>query len=255
MKTTIINRDTTEITATTTGHQALREEALIAREMVEVGYMKFARCLYDIYIQNVYKTWDYPTFENYVDVELQINYRKAMYLIEIYNKATMLNMDMARLEKLGWTKARELIRIVDQTNSDEWMSIAENSSVKELSFKINTEKDIQEDRASVMDEVPTITTITFKLGMAEKTIISDALEESARLINSEDLALALTSICETWLELKGIVPLQTSLEDRLSILEKEYGRKIVIAGIASSTTLTEEEEEDDEEKDEFEELI
>lgn len=255
MKTTVISREATETLSTTSGHQALREEALNAREMVEVGYMKLARCLFDIYTQNVYQTWDYPTFEGYIDAELQIDYRKAMYLVQIYSKASMLGMDMARLEKMGWTKARELIRIVDQTNSEEWMTIAENSTVKELSFKIKTEKDIQEDRSSVMDEAPTITTITFKLGEAEKSIISDALDESARLINTDDLTLALTSICQEYLEFKGMVPLQTPLEDRLAILEREYGRKLIIG----DPIIVDEEEfedvSDDIEKDELDELF
>lgn len=232
---TIVERETTP-TIANSPEQLIREEAIRAKDMVEFGYMKLARCLYDIYNQNLYQKWDYITFENYIDNELQINYRKAMYLVEIYNKAMMLNMDMGRLEKIGWTKARELIRVVDQVNADEWMSIAENATVKELNVLVRQEKDKGEDRASIVDEVPLITTITFKLGMAEHALIRDALDESMRLLNTEDLALGFANICSEWLEQKGVVPIQTTLEDYIEHLEKAYGKKLVVSGIAGSSS-------------------
>lgn len=228
-KTTIIERSASEISSIIASSATIRQEALQARDMVEVGYMKLAKCLYDIYTQNIYQTWNFSNFESYVDTELQFNYRKAMYLIEIYNKALMLNMDMERLERIGWTKAKELIRIVDQNNTDEWLEVAENSTTKELNFKIKTEKESKVDTASVIDDAPSITTITFKLGMAEKSLISEALEESARLINSDDYALAFANIAAEWLEMKGVVPLQTTLEDHIEHLERIYGRRLIIS--------------------------
>ena len=232
MKAKVIERS--ETASVVTSDQLLREEAIDAKNMVERGYMKLARCLYDIYKQNVYTKWDYITFEGYVDAELQINYRKAMYLIEIYNKAKMLDMDMERLEKLGWTKARELLKVVDQQNADEWMSTAENSTVKELNIQIRQEKDKSELSGSVIDEVPTITSVTFKMGMVEHGLLKDALDESQRLINSTDPVLALANICMEWAEMKGVVPLQTPLEDRILFMEKAYGVKLVVSGKASS---------------------
>jgi hypothetical protein len=259
--TTLVERSNSEVSSILSNASSLREEAIRAKDMVEIGYMKLAKCLYDIYTQNVYQVWDFPNFENYIDSELQFNYRKAMYLVEIYNKALMLNMDMDRLERLGWTKAKELIRVVDQSNAEEWIEIAENSTAKELNFKVKTEKDSQRDKSSVIDDTPTITTITLKLGMVEHAIIKDALEESARLINTEDIALAFANICQEWSESKGIVPILTTLEDHIEHLERIYGRRLSIQGTIS--THEEEEEEDDEvsvtknkeDSDEFEELF
>jgi hypothetical protein len=244
-KTTVIERSANEVSTILSNANNLREEALRAKDMVEIGYMKLAKCLYDIYTQNVYQTWDFPSFESYIDSELQFNYRKAMYLVEIYNKALMLNMDMERLERLGWTKAKELIRVVDQSNAEEWMDIAEKSTAKELNFKVKTERDLQEDKSSVIDNAPTTTTITLKLGMVEHAIIKDALEESTKLINTDDIALALANICQEWSELKGVVPLLTSLEDHIEHLERVYNRKLTIGGTISDNE-EEYEEEDDE---------
>ena len=250
-KATVTHREEAVIPPTKSVEQELREEALEARNMVEIGYMKLARCLYDIYYRDAFRTWDYTTFEDYVDSELQINYRKAMYLIEIYNKATMLNMDLARLENIGWTKARELVRIVDQSNTDEWLSIAEESTAKELSFKVKVEKDKLDDRSSVSDAAPSTTTITLRLGEAENAIIQEAVEQSASLINTDDLALALANICQEWVELKGISPTHTSLEDHMDLLEQMYGQRLMVVGAAGR--IHEEEEEDVE--DELEDIL
>ena len=254
-KATVTHREEAVIPPTKSVEQELREEALEARNMVEIGYMKLARCLYDIYYRDAFRTWDYSTFEDYVDSELQINYRKAMYLIEIYNKATMLNMDLARLENIGWTKARELVRIVDQSNTDEWLSIAEESTAKELSFKVKIEKDKLDDRASVSDAVPSTTTITLRLGMAENAIIQEAVEQSASLINTDDLALALANICQEWVELKGISPAHTSLEDHMDLLEEIYGQRLMIVGTVGRVHEEEEDEGEEADSEELEDFL
>ena len=253
-KATVIQREK-NVVASKPADQILREEALQARDMVERGYMKLAKCLYDIYYQNSFKGWDYDSFEDYVDAELQINYRKAMYLLEIYNKAIMLNLDMDRLEKIGWTKARELVRVVDQNNAEEWMGIAEESTVKELNFKVKVEKDRQEDRASVVDEAPSTTTITVRLGMAENAIIQQALEESAAMVNTDDLSLALANICSEWLELKGAVPAQISLEEWILFLERNYPRKLAIVGVADGEEMEIEDPEEEDVSDDLEDLL
>ena len=227
-----------------TSDQIIREEAVRAKDMVETGYSKLARCLFDIYNQNLYTKWEYVSFENYVDTELQINYRKAMYLVEIYNTAKMLNMDMARLERIGWTKARELIKIVDEENAEEWMGLAENSTAKELNVLIKQAKDVNDNSSKVTDEIPTITSITFKLGMVEHAIIRDALDESMRMINTDDLALALSAVCQEWLEQKGASPNNTTLEDYMAHGERIYGKKLVVSGIAGSEEEIEEIDED-----------
>lgn len=247
MKTKVVSRNSQMAMPTLTPQEILREEALRARDMVDTGYMLLAKCLYDIYHQDVFNThWNYTSFEHYIDNEIQIAYRKAMYLVEIYGKAKLLNMDMARLERMGWSKARELIRIVDEENAEEWMSRAENCTVKELNMQVKREKDKSSDKSSIVEEAPIITTITFKLGMAEHAIIDDALQESKSLINTSDLALALANICQEWMEAKGVVPQHSTLEDHIQYLQQIYGRKLTISGIPSDP---QEEKEDDDDLD------
>lgn len=247
MATKVVSRKTQSVIPTLSPQDILREDAIRAKDMIESGYMLLAKCLYDIYHQDVFSTyWNYSSFEDYIDKEIQITYRKAMYLVEIYGKAKLLNMDMDRLERMGWSKARELIRIVDESNVEEWMDKAENSTVKELNIQVKKEKDKTADKSSIVEEAPIITTITFKLGMAEHAIIDDALQESKSLINSTDLALALANICQEWMEAKGVVPQHSTLEDHIAHLQQVYGRKLVVSGVVAS--IEQEEADEDEEE-------
>lgn len=246
MATKVVSRKAQMTIPTLSPQDLLREDAIRARDMIESGYMLLAKCLYDIYHQDVFSTyWNYDSFEDYIDKEIQIAYRKAMYLVEIYGKAKLLNMDMERLERMGWSKARELIRVVDESNVSEWMDRAENCTVKELNIQVKKEKDKTSDKSSIVEEAPIITTITFKLGMAEHAIIDDALQESKSLINSNDLALALANICQEWMETKGVVPQHSTLEDHIAHLQQVYGRKLVISGMAPAETAEDSDDEDD----------
>ena len=55
-KATVTHREEAVIPPTKSVEQELREEALEARNMVEIGYMKLARCLYDIYYRDAFRT-------------------------------------------------------------------------------------------------------------------------------------------------------------------------------------------------------
>lgn len=232
MSTKVVSRKSQEAIPTLSPQDLLREDARRAKDMVESGYMLLARCLYDIYHQDVFSNyWNYDSFEDYIDKEIQMPYRKAMYFVEIYGRAKLLNMDLDRLERMGWSKAKELIRVVDERNAAEWMDRAENCTVKELNIQIKKEKDTTSGKSSIVEEAPIITTITFKLGMAEHAIIDDALQESKALINSKDLALALANICQEWIEIKGVVPQHSTLEDHIQHLQQVYGRTLVISGL------------------------
>jgi hypothetical protein len=232
MKAKVVSRS--ESMSEQSSDQLVRDEALKARDMVETGYMKLARCLYDIYQQSLYAKWEYVSFENYIDVELQIAYRKALYLVDVYNMAVNFNLDTVRLEKIGWTKTREVAKIINSENADEWLTMAENCTVKELMVAVKAEKEGILPKSNVVDELPTTSTVTFKLGMIEHAIIRDALDESLRLINTDDLALAFTNICQEWCEYKGAAPEQSTLEDHMEHLEKMYGKKLAIVGDSSS---------------------
>ena len=56
MQTKIINKDISAMSSTS--DQIIREEAVRAKDMVETGYIKLARCLFDIYKHQIDRLWN-----------------------------------------------------------------------------------------------------------------------------------------------------------------------------------------------------
>lgn len=71
-------------------------------------------------------------FALYVADELGIEYRKAMYLINIYTHFSNLGVDEKQLATIGWSKAKELVGITTADNMEELIEFAEGHSRNEL---------------------------------------------------------------------------------------------------------------------------
>lgn len=233
----------------------LRNDTIRARDMVESGYIKLAGYLYKIYHDKTYATWGFNSFEEYVDKELSIGYRKSLYLIDFESKSLLFNIDPARFEKIGWTKARELLRILDYNNVEEWLHLAERVTCKELTVLIKEAKNAKfqnrgstalpeldvenhptreiKQRGPSITDTTSKTSIVFKVAAIEKAVVKEALEESRKLLDTEDTSLALANICQDWLEVKGVVPQHVPLEDRIKLLEQTYNVKLKVVNNSS----------------------
>ena len=102
--------------------------------------MELAEILYHVYDKpkgNVkqapplFVAWGFTTFEKYVNEELGFSIRKAQSLRLIWFRLEVELKELdeglrARLLKLGWTKVRELTRILSLENAAEWVAKVED---------------------------------------------------------------------------------------------------------------------------------
>ena len=76
--------------------------------------------------------WGYDTYEKWVEIEVGIHERKARALRRIYERITDLHaLDpvlRTRLLALGWTKVRELVRVLTLQNAAYWVDQGEKSN-------------------------------------------------------------------------------------------------------------------------------
>lgn len=131
-----------------------------ARELahdLEHGYLELAKILYDIYDRSedgdsknppLFVTWGYKTFAEYVDQELGFAIRKAQRLRLIWFKLTveLHGLDSKvkkRLVALGWSKLRELVRVLTLKNATEWIDKAENMSFVQLEDAVRAYHDAE----------------------------------------------------------------------------------------------------------------
>jgi hypothetical protein len=71
-------------------------------------------------------------FADYMLKELNMQYRKGMYLIEIYAVSRRLNLDEALLAQIGWSKLKEISNKLDEANAAELLEYARSHTREEL---------------------------------------------------------------------------------------------------------------------------
>lgn len=140
----------------------------------------------------------YENFRAYVEAECGIQYRKAMYLIQIYNGLVESGVQWHQVGHLGWTKLKELAPILTFHNVDEWVGVAENMTVLQLQEHIKaasagTESGSSPEKADA-DTSKKTTTLTFKLQEDQKTTIREALDKCKHETGTEFDAVALEAI-------------------------------------------------------------
>jgi hypothetical protein len=117
-----------------------RNRARVLAEQVEVGYLELGEILYRIYDAPVdgdvskgpvLTTWGYKNVGEFAERELGIHNQKAKRLIRLFYRihVELGGIDngplLTRFRRVGWTKARELIRVITKDTAEFWISKAE----------------------------------------------------------------------------------------------------------------------------------
>jgi hypothetical protein len=191
----------------------LRNNAKDLSGRLESGYMQMAEILYYVYDtpssepphQPLFLEWGYKTFAEYAESELGLHRRKAEFLRRIWYRleVELSGLDLKikdRIIALGWTKVRELIRVLTLLNAEKWVERAENESYTTLcvSTKAYLEsvaeaqehaKTIGEDPEKVEPGLPKIEKFKpkhFQLYEEQAEVVEEALHKAAVLTGSSD---------------------------------------------------------------------
>jgi len=126
------------LTVDETDANKVHMELLEYRRQHEDLNFEIARCLYDISHRRLFMLIGpgYKSFKDYVEGELLFKERKAKYLAQVewwFGEVHGEHPEMyERVKKLGWSKAKELVKVMDPENAEEWFAIAESGTVTEL---------------------------------------------------------------------------------------------------------------------------
>lgn len=135
-------------------------------------------------------------FDEYVEQTLGIQSRKARYLMTIYTKFAMLGVDEAKLNEIGWSKAKELARIPDaelKKDFNKLVKMAGEKSRDDLIGHIKTKYEVVTRGEQVQ-----LKSFSFKLAEAEALTVEEGLKEACTAIGEQDLNKALAHIVGEW---------------------------------------------------------
>ena len=141
--------------------QKIREAAKSLAGQLDEGYMEMAHLLWQIYdtpIEGdeargpIYTQWGYGSFAEYVQEELGIHKKRAQRLRAVWFNLEIRLKDQIdpdvkkRLVRLGFSKVRELIRVISPKNVEKWVEKGEELSYPKLCKAIQQYKDAAEKR-------------------------------------------------------------------------------------------------------------
>lgn len=163
---------------------------------IDHDYFRLGGVLAIIQAQGWFMDKGFETFRAYVETECGIQYRKGMYLIQIYNGLVESGVAWDQVKHLGWTKLKELASILSPENVEEWVALAENLTVLQLQdhIKASTKGEDASNSPETDGEPSQTTTMTFKLHTDQKVTIREALDKAKHETGTEFDAVALEAM-------------------------------------------------------------
>jgi len=168
-------------------------------ESVDFSYFKLGGVLSAIQ-ENQWWVDEADSFKEFIPERFGLHYRKAMYLIKIYDGLVEADIPWFKVSGLGWTKLKELADILTTENVDEWVERANNLSVLQLIAAVKAFKsgELSTDGTTEAD-TSGVTTITFKVHPDQKETIKQAVEQALEESDTEFKSVALEAICLNFL--------------------------------------------------------
>lgn len=217
--------ETTEIAASSLSSSELRSRALDLRCKINRAAIDLAEILHAIYNGEKWRDYEFKTFAEYVESELEVGYRSAMYSVKIISTMKEHNISMAQARLLGWGRLRAILPHITSHNVGNLLDMAASRSVLQI------QKELIESGVTV----PQVEThkLVVDCSASEAAVIFDALNEAKRRLGTESTSAALEFCLSEWnIANEGEVS-QTSLQDIVSFCERNYGVTLV-AGESSS---------------------
>lgn len=209
----------------------IRRRAKSLVKTIDQGFMDLAEIVYTVWSTPVdgvrhnacvCVAWGYETYTAWAEHELGLHKRKAERLKAIWEHfnvtlAGEISPHMQRkIIALGWTKVRELIRVIDKYNAEQWVEMAEHLNHVELCAAIrqalrDQEKadqaaavgDLDDDEewqgAEPPEDIDRFKQLKFKLTPEQKANVEMALQRARQLAESAKKGHCLDMICTDFL--------------------------------------------------------
>lgn len=223
------------------GNEELRQQILDLKVKVEEDYWDLSVAMHKVYSKSLFMEWGFQAWRDYVEKELDFKIRKAQYLVGIQEWFGAMAPNVQEwVRKLGWTKARMLISVVNNDNAESWRKRLEGKSAVEVLEEIQRGKgpsagdgDDNTDNSfaaspgtgtapAPIDEKPKKR--SFSLFSAQDENVAAALEHAKKAAESDKDGHALDLICTDYLATN--IPI-ASREDYLAKVEKHIGLRLV----------------------------
>ncbi len=213
------------------------------RTIVDESYLELAGLLHNIAVERKFEPMGHKNMKDYVEKELDFSYRKAQYLVRIWQRFAVEIKDPTVLEKvagLGWGKLKELTTVVTARNVDEWIEKAARLSAAELKVVVDeskrvpssptAERPVAEVTEATFEEPETLRGINFKLYDQQFENVEQALKLAGEVgdtnIQSQQLSLIALSYLAS--EEKTAMTKKERITRTFKALADQFGVDIIV---------------------------
>ena len=169
-------------------------------ESVDFSYFKLGGVL-SVIKDNGWWEGEADSFKAFIPERFGLQYRKAMYLINIYDSLVEAEIPWHKVSGLGWTKLKDLADILTNENVDEWVELANELTFLNLKERIKQFKadgKLSTDGTTEADTTG-VSTVTFKVHPDQKETIKNAIDKAMDDAETEFKGVALEAICLNFL--------------------------------------------------------
>lgn len=174
----------------------VRKRIAQVSDEVKDSYIEIAELLYEAWENDYHKQYGYSAFNDFIEKETDIKPRKAQFLIQICKKMKVLGIEWDEVRSVGWRKMATIAPILTTENYKEWVEEAKNCTQRELSPKVQAERNSKEET-----EPPV--RITVHISEEENSIVQSAVEHARKNDSIKNTSQAIAHICYDWLTHQG----------------------------------------------------
>tara|TARA_B100001094_G_scaffold188376_1_gene182573 strand:- start:1155 stop:1940 length:786 start_codon:yes stop_codon:yes gene_type:complete len=213
----------------------IRDRVKDLRRAADKSYWDLSVALHDVYAQSYYQSWGFESFQDWIETDLDFQYRRARYLVSIQDWFGKMKPSVqAWVSELGWTKAKELVGIVTDENAASWKRRLAGKSFKEIDSLIKSHKQKIKDDAASVDGGPSADApavegekakkVSFMLFDVQKANVDMAIESAKAAANTTKPGHALDLICTEFLASTNGV---SNLSSYLQKVEEATGLRLL----------------------------
>ncbi len=171
------------------------------------------------------------TFGEWVEEQFGIQRKTAAHYIVMYERATLLGLGPDKIDTLGWTKARAVLRIATRESLDAWLDRAEKKTQKELEHEVSDAR--KSRRATPSDDAPArLDVLKFMVTADERQNIEGCVETACDTLRAGQSGIvfargtALNAICSEWTLSR--MDAERSLQWFVEQVERRFGVEITV---------------------------
>ena len=193
--------------------------------------------LYEVAHNEYWKDWEFESFAEYCEAELNMRDRKAKYLISIYDKFVIeLNLPTEILLDLQWSKAKELVSVITEDNWADLISDLNEMTVKGVKSKVKEMKGVPKITDDSKSSEDISERVVFNLSKEQAENISTALGLAGTMCGSDKTGNQLALICSDFLASsagEGLAGAIDKLDFHIKSLSRTFGVEIKIETVDS----------------------